>query len=174
MKGNYPFEIIFLSDPVSFNGQSYNKQRGLDLVTSLSSGYETSSKNFFIIYYQIKFDGIKSSGFWVTIPKLTPANLFKPIHDVINYSTYICSLECGKCGKEEEKLQKSEYLENEKSFLDGIKNIFHSFWRVIMWWKNKNLIKDSGHKLQWCEYFFWKIWRLFQYQIYFSKFEVLL
>ena len=39
--------------------------------------------------------------------------------------------EPGKCGKEGKKLQKFEYLENEKSFLDEI----------------KNLIKNSGHKL---------------------------
>ena len=41
-----------------------------------------------------------------------------------------------------------EYLKNEKSFLDEIKNIFHSFWRVIIWWNNKNFIKNSGHKLE--------------------------
>ena len=45
------------------------------------------------------------------------------------------------------KLQKFEYLENEKNFLDEIKNIFHSFWRPTIWWKNKNLIKNRGHKL---------------------------
>ena len=45
----------------------------------------------------------------------------------MNYSTFICSFECGKCEKEEEKLQKFEYLENEKSFLDKIKNIFSQF-----------------------------------------------
>ena len=32
-----------------------------------------------------------------------------------------------KVGKGREKLQKFEYLENEKSFLDEIKNIFYSF-----------------------------------------------
>ena len=85
------------------------------------------------------------SGSWV-IPKLTPANLCKPVHDIINYSTSICSFESGNCGKEEEKLQKFEYHENGKSFLDEIKNILHIFWRVIIWWKNKNLIKNSGHK----------------------------
>ena len=47
------------------------------------------------------------------------------MHD-INYSTFICFFESGKSGKEEEKIQKFEYLENEKS-LDEIKNIFHSF-----------------------------------------------
>ena len=46
------------------------------------------------------------------------------MHDIINYSTSICPFESGKSGKEEEKIQKSEYLENEKSFLDEIKSIF--------------------------------------------------
>ena len=46
------------------------------------------------------------------------------MHGIINYSTSICPFESGKSGKEEEKLQKSEYLKNEKSFLDGIKNNF--------------------------------------------------
>ena len=45
----------------------------------------------------------------------------------MNYSTSICSFKSGKCRKEEENLQKFEYLENEKSFLDEIKNTFHSF-----------------------------------------------
>ena len=44
----------------------------------------------------------------------------------------ICSFKSGKCEKEEENVQKIEYLENEKNFLDEIKNIFHSFWRGIM------------------------------------------
>ena len=50
------------------------------------------------------------------IPKITPANLWKPIHDIINYSTSICSFEFGKCGKEDKKSQKCEYLENKKIF----------------------------------------------------------
>ena len=49
--------------------------------------------------------------------------------------------------QEEKKLQKFEYLEDENIFLDEIKNIFHRFWRPIIWWKNKNLIKNSRHKL---------------------------
>ena len=40
------------------------------------------------------------------------------VNHAINYSTSICPFESGKCGKEGKKLQKSEYLENEKSFLD--------------------------------------------------------
>ena len=44
-----------------------------------------------------------------------------------NYSTSTRPFESVKCGKEGKKSQKFEYLENEKSFLDEIKNIFHSF-----------------------------------------------
>ena len=35
------------------------------------------------------------------------------------------------------QIQKFEYLKNEKSLLDEIKNIFHSFCRAIIWWKTK-------------------------------------
>ena len=98
------------------------------------------------MYYLTKFDDVIYSGFWVIL-KIKSVNLCKPIYDIINYSTSICPSESGKCGKEGKKLQKSEYLENEKSFLDEIKNIFQSFWRPIICSKNKNLIKNSGHKL---------------------------
>ena len=79
-------------------------KRGLELVTSWSSGYE-----IFELFQKLV------------------ANLCRSIHDIINYSTSICPFEYGKFGKEGKKLQKFEYLENEKSFLDEIKIIFHSF-----------------------------------------------
>ena len=85
-----------------------------------------------VIYYLTKFDGVIQSGFGV-IPNITPANLCKSIHNIINYSISICPFESGKCGKEEQKSQKSEYLENEKSFLDETDNIFRSFSRAITW-----------------------------------------
>ena len=52
------------------------------------------------------------------------------MHDIINYSTSICPFESGKSGKEGEKIQKFEYLENEMRFLDKIKNIFTVFERL--------------------------------------------
>ena len=66
----------------------------------------------------------------------------------LNCSTFICPFVSGKCGMEGKKLQKLGYLENEKSFLDEIKNTFHSFGRAIIWWKNEKLIKNRGHKLE--------------------------
>ena len=35
------------------------------------------------------------------------------------------------------EIKKFNYLKNEKSFLDEIKNIFNSVWRSIIWWKVK-------------------------------------
>ena len=46
------------------------------------------------------------------------------MYDIINYYTSIRPSESEQCGKEGKKLQKFEYLKNEKSFLDEIKNIF--------------------------------------------------
>ena len=43
-----------------------------------------------------------------------------------NYSDFIRPFKSENFGKEGEKLQKTEYLENEKSFLDEIKSIFHN------------------------------------------------
>ena len=61
---------------------------------------------------------------------MSSANLCKPIQDIVNYSSSIDPFESGKCGKEGKKLQKFEYLENEKSFFDEIKNTFYSFERL--------------------------------------------
>ena len=69
------------------------------------------------MYYLTKFDGVIQSGFQV-ISNITSANLSKTMLDIINYSISICPFESGKSGKEEEKIQKFEYLENKKSFLD--------------------------------------------------------
>ena len=121
--------LFFLSNPVSFNGQNYLKQKQLG--TSDQSLFRLRNKfrkiPLFVIYYLTKFDDVMWSSFWV-IAKIASANLCKSIHDIINYSTSICPFEFGKCGKEGKKLQKIEYLLNEKSFLDEIKNI----WRAII------------------------------------------
>ena len=39
----------------------------------------------------------------------------------------MCPFESGKCRVKGKKIQKLEYFEKEKSCLDEIKNIFHSF-----------------------------------------------
>ena len=117
--------LFFLSNPVPFNGENYQKQKGSG--TSHQSLFRPWNKfrkiPLFVIYYLTKFDDVIKSSFWV-ISKITSANLCKSVHDIINYSTSICPFESRKCGKEGKKSQNFEYLVNENSFLDEIKNIF--------------------------------------------------
>ena len=137
--------LFFLLNLVPFNGQVFKNKRGLELVTSRLQNKFT--KKIVIIFCLTKFDGVKQSSFWV-IWKITPANLCKPIHDFINYSISICPFESGKCGTAVEELQKFEYLEYEKSFLDEIKKTFFIVFEGLSFGeKRKNLIKNSGYKL---------------------------
>ena len=136
LKVNFYFWIqSLLIDEVTKN------KRGLEPVTSLSSGYKTSSKKIFISYL------LSDKVWWCNVKqflsysktytcKLMQANSWH--HKLIHFHLFFW---IWKCGKEEEKLQKFKYFENKKSFLDEIKNISHSFWRAVIWWINKNLIK---------------------------------
>ena len=84
--------------------------------------------------------------------KITSANLCKPIYDIINYSTFICPFESEKFGKEGKIIQKFEYLENKKSFLDEIKKTFFIvFEGLSLDEKNKNLISFNNWLLSSCE-----------------------
>ena len=133
--------------PVLFNGQSYQKE-GPGTSDQLLFRLQNKFRKIplLVMYYLTKFNDVIESSFWV-IPKITSPYLWKPIHNIINYPTSIFHFEFRNCGKEGKLLQKFEYIENKKSFFNEIKNIFCSFWRAIIWWKNKNLIKNSGHKL---------------------------
>ena len=115
--------LFFLSNLVLFNRQNYEKQKGSG--TSYQSLFRLQSKfkniPLLFIYYLTKFDDLKQ---FLSYPK---NYVCKFVDDTMNYSTSICPFESGNCGKEGKKLQKFEYLENEKSFSDEIKNIFHSF-----------------------------------------------
>ena len=52
-----------------------------------------------------------------------------------------------KVWKGREKITKFWISRERKKLFDEIKNTFNSFGRAIIWSKNKNLIKNSGHKL---------------------------
>ena len=107
-------------------------KRGIEPLTSCSSGYKTSSKNsLLVMYYMAKFDDVTQSSIWVTT-NISSANLCKPVQNVLDYSTFICSSESGKRGKKGKNLQKIEYFKKEKIFLYEMKTIGHSFWRAII------------------------------------------
>ena len=110
--------LLFLLNPVSFNGQSYQKQKALG--TSDQSLFILRNKFrkniFLVICYLTKFDDVTSSGFWV-IPKTTSANLCKPIDDIINYYTSICPFESGKFRKEGKNYKKLNISRAKRAFL---------------------------------------------------------
>ena len=68
IKNLWKVNFIFFSNPVPFNGKSYIKnKKGLELVTSRSSGYETRHKNLFISYqisYQLLVIKLLSDQVW--------------------------------------------------------------------------------------------------------------
>ena len=70
------------------------------------------------------------SVFWV-IAEITFTNLYEPIHDVIIISVLYNPLN-DKMWKGKGKIQNIEYLENEQSFLDEIKTIFHNFLNLLV------------------------------------------
>ena len=62
--------------------------------------------------------------------------LIYAVYDVINFKIYLQTTLKAMADREKKrgrKIQKYEYLENEKSFLDEIKSIFHSFLKSIIW-----------------------------------------
>ena len=96
--------MFFLPNPVPFNIQGYQKQKGPG--TGDQSLFRLRKKfrkiPLLVIYYLTKFDDVILSSCWV-ISKITSANLCKPIHDIINYSTSNCPFASVKCGKEGKK-----------------------------------------------------------------------
>ena len=59
----------------------------------------------------------------------------------MNNSTSICPFESGNCENGGGKITKMEYLDNEKSFLGELKNIFHSLKGYHLVKKIKIIIK---------------------------------
>ena len=104
---------------VPFNEQDYEKEPG----TSDQSLFRSQNKLrkiplFVMIHHLTKFNDVIYTAVFQLFQKITSANLEKPIHDSIDYSTFICPFESGKGGKEGEKLQKFDYLQNEKSIFN--------------------------------------------------------
>ena len=67
------------------------------------------------MYYLTKFDDVIYRGFCIIL-KFKSVNLCKPIYDMINYSTFICPSESGKCGKEGKKYKHLNILRTVRAF----------------------------------------------------------
>ena len=90
--------LFFLSNPVSFNGQNYQKQKGSE--TSYQSLFRLRNKfrniPLFIIYYLTKLDDVIKNSFWV-IPKITSANFFNFLSNFYFFTEWSPFKNCEKC-----------------------------------------------------------------------------
>ena len=109
--------LFFILNPVSFNKQDYERQKGPETSGQLLIRLQNKFRKnpLLLMHYVTKSDDVIQSGFWVIL-KITSANLSKLIHGIINYSTFICPFESRKCRKEGKNTQKFEYFEKEKRF----------------------------------------------------------
>ena len=129
---------FFLFNTVSLNGCP--NKRGLELVTSHTSDYETSSEKFlYVLSDQVWWCNRK---WFLSFSNVTSANLCKAIQDIIDYASYWIWIVC----KEGTKLRKFENLENRTSFFDEIETFFIVLERLLFGKKNKNLIRNGGIK----------------------------
>ena len=77
--------LFFLSKPVPINGQDHEKQKRPGTSDQLLFRLQNKSTEIplLVMYCLANYDDVIYSSFPV-IPKITSANLCKPIHDVIN------------------------------------------------------------------------------------------
>ena len=119
------FISFFLSNSVSFIGQSYLKQKRSGTSDQLLFRLLNKFRKIplLAIYYLTKFDDIKQFLSYSKnyICKFVQANSWH--HQLFHFHL---SFHIWKVWEGRDKIQKCEYLENKKSFLDEIKNIFHS------------------------------------------------
>ena len=109
--------LSILLNTVPFNRQIYQKQKGAG--TSDQSLIRLQHKfrklPLLVIYHLKKSCNVIQNGFQV-IPKVILANLWKPVHDIMNYSTSICPFKSGKCGKEGKYCKKLNILRTKRAF----------------------------------------------------------
>ena len=81
---------FFLSNPVPFNRQNYQKQKGPGTSDQLLFRLQNKFRKIPLLamYYLTKFDDVIQSDISVILKIISP-NVCKPIYDIIDYSTSI-------------------------------------------------------------------------------------
>ena len=105
-------------------------KRGMELVTSHSSGHQKTP--LFVIYYLNKFDDVYSVKQFLSYSKTHICKFMQVNSWYHKLFHFPLSFWIWKLWKGRGKITKIWISENEKSFLDEVKNIFHSFYRAII------------------------------------------
>ena len=116
---------FFLSILVPFYREYYKNKRGLELITSISSGCKTYSEKFLFLWfitlvimmvlYRVNFEVFQKC-MQVIIILISSG----PLQNVERKGT-------------EGKITKLDNLDNGKCFLNETKSIFHRFWNASWW-----------------------------------------
>ena len=117
--------LFFLSKPVPFSEQSNQKQKGPGASAVALQVTKEVQKNLFVSYISYASQFVTSQ--------------IIPLPVVLLY--------LGSVESKGKNCKSLNIMRTKRTFFDKIKNTFHSFGRAITLWKNKTLIKNSGHKL---------------------------
>ena len=120
---------FFLSILVPFYRAYYKSKRGLELITSISSGCKTYSEKFLFLW----FITLAIMMVLYRVILRYSKNVCKSIHNVIIILISSGPLQNVERKGTEGKITKLEYLNNGKSFLNETKSIFHRFWNASLW-----------------------------------------
>ena len=120
---------FFLSILVPFYREYYKNKRGLELITSISSGCKTYSEKFLFLW----FITLELWWFYTEWILRYSKNVCKSIHNVIIILISSGPLQNVERKGTEGKITKLEYLDNGKCFLNETKSIFHRFWNASWW-----------------------------------------
>ena len=135
--------ILFLKEFLAYNGYfglftKFKKGSGTSFWCTFLHDFRIRNGLYLIVYHWTKF---QCHTFFLSqdVKQNVSLSSYLDSDDFINFKIYLGST--SKAMSDREKKMEdgniSEYLGNEKSFLDKIKNIFHSFGRAIVWWKIK-------------------------------------
>ena len=99
-----------------------------------------------LIYHTVILDASAQSGPWI-IPKVTSAQLCKPIHDslIIAILPNYCKIAHLNLKNVEMKEKISKNWNIEKKILDGIKSIFDNFW-IMFFWQSMKILPTTFNK----------------------------
>ena len=118
--------LFFVSNSAPFNGQKHQKQTGPGNSDESLFRLSNKFKKISFLSYVLSEDNELISLMIVELFQ-NFSNLCKPIHDIISYSTSICSFESGKCGKERIDYKKLNISSMTRAFSMKLKSFFIAF-----------------------------------------------
>ena len=139
--------LFFLPNPVSFNVQTYQNQKGPGDLLRLRNKFGKIPllvTSHIMIIHHVRWCNVMQllSYFKSSVCKFLQANSWH--HKLFYFHSAFC---VRKVWKGREKMTKNWISRERKELFRWNGKNFSYFWRAIIWWKNKEMIKNSTRKL---------------------------